>query len=463
MTNAPAPGAPTLSTLLRLAWPIVVSRSTQVVIGISDALMVASLGKAALAATTTGGFNTYALLIFPMGVCFIVSSFASQLFGRGDVVGARRYGWYGLAVAAATQVIAMAAIPFAGGVLGLLEYEPAVHDAMTRYLMVRLTCGGAAIGLEALANYYGGIGNTVLPMRANVLAMVLNVALNWVFIGGHLGAPALGVTGAALASSLATWIAFLAFLAVFLRDGVRDGVIVPPLRWAELTRMLKFGLPSGMNWFFEFFAFNVFVNVAVAGLGTASLAAFMSVIQINSAAFMPAFGLASAGAILVGQSIGAGRRNEVPGTLKLSLLVTSAWQCTVGLIYLAMPGVIFAPFAEGDAELLAIGIRMLMLSTAWQLFDAAAITTAEALRAAGDTSFTMWARTILAWALFVPGSWITVRIMGGGDVVAVLWVVGYLAVLAAVLLLRFRTGAWRRIELVEEPLVDPVMAPSAPH
>src|SRR5581483_2339798 len=100
---------PSLRALLTLAWPIIVSRSTQTVIGISDALLVADLGSAAVAATGTGAFNTFALLILPMGTLFIVQSFVSQLFGKGDFAGARRYGWYGLVVSAQTQVACMAA------------------------------------------------------------------------------------------------------------------------------------------------------------------------------------------------------------------------------------------------------------------------------------------------------------------------------------------------------------------
>jgi MATE family multidrug resistance protein len=92
---------------------------------------------------------------------------------------------------------------------------------------------------------------------------------------------------------------------------------------------------------------------------------------------------------------------------------------------------------------------MLVLSAAWQLFDAAANVLAEALRAAGDTAFTMWARVVVAWGVWAPVSWISVRLLGGGDTAAVGWFVFYLAVLALVLWLRFRSGAWRRIVLVE--------------
>jgi MATE family multidrug resistance protein len=461
---SPPRAAPTLKTLLGLAWPMVVSRASQVVIGACDAAMIAGLGEGPLAATTTGAMNSFTLLIFPMGAAFIVSSFSSQLFGRGDATGARRYGFYGLGLAIATQLLAFFAIAAIGPVLGLFPYTPEVRQLMTDYMRIRLLSSGAAIGIEALGNYYGGLGRTRLPMIANVAAMTLNVVGNWILIFGNLGAPALGVRGTAMSSAIATTIAFVGLLAVFLFEGRKQkhassgtsgaGRIVPELHLSEFMRMLRFGIPSGFNWFFEFFAFILFINIVVANLGTATLAAMMSVMQINGLSFMPAFGLASAGAILVGQAIGADAKHEVPRILRLTFSAAGTWQGFVGLIYLALPAVLIAGFAPpgpaGDA-VRAVGVRILMLSAAWQLFDAAATTLAEGLRATGDTAFTMWARMGIAWGIFAPGAYVTVNVFGGGDVGAVLWLVAYLGLLAATLFLRFRSGAWRKIQLTEPP------------
>jgi MATE family multidrug resistance protein len=272
------------------------------------------------------------------------------------------------------------------------------------------------------------------------------------------------VKGAAIASAVSTTIAFLALLGCFLAGVGAGGVPSAPggsagagdagagsrLSLAELSRMLRFGLPSGLNWFFEFAAFNFFVNVVVAGLGTTVLAALMAVMQINSISFMPAFGLASAGAILVGQAIGRDQRDLVPATVRLTLVAAAAWQGLVGVSYLVAPRLWLRPFVEPgvDAQrFLDAGARVLMLSAAWQLFDAAANTMSEALRAAGDTAFCLWARLAIAWLFFVPGVLLSVRVLGGGDVVAVLWMVAYIAALALTLALRFRGGAWRRLDL----------------
>src|SRR5690606_3632982 len=133
-----------------------------------------------------------------IGIVFIVSSFASQLTGRGDHAGARRYALYGLLVALGSEVAVLLAIPHLDVTLGWLALAPDVHAEMQAYMSLRLLSAGAAVGLEALGNYYGATGNTVLPMIGQIVAMVLNVALNWVFIGGQLGMPALGVAGAGL-------------------------------------------------------------------------------------------------------------------------------------------------------------------------------------------------------------------------------------------------------------------------
>jgi multidrug resistance protein, MATE family len=445
--------APTLRKLLALAWPIIVSRSSQTIVGFSDAAMVARLGEDALAATTAGALNTLALFILPMGIVFIVSSFASQLYGRGDHEGARRYGWYGVAVSAATQLVFFALAAATPSVVSRLGYTPAVAKLMEQYIIVRLFTGGAAVGLEALGNYYGGLGNTRLPMAAQILCMVLNVGLNWVFIFGHLGAPAMGVFGAALASALSTLVAFLALLGCFVArfgEEKRAERAKKPLQLAELGRMLRFGLPSGLNWFVEFAAFTFFVNVVMNGLGTTTLAGFMAAMQVNQISFMPAFGVGSACAILVGHAIGAKEHDHVPAIVGLSIRVTAAWQGFVGLLYLVAPRLCMMPFAppgEEGVRFLDVGARILAFSLTWQLLDSVITVVAEALRAAGDTTFCAWVRAGVAWAVFVPGSYVSVRMLDGGIGWAVFWLVAYLGLLAVVLWWRFKAGAWRKLDL----------------
>src|SRR4029077_12461935 len=114
----------------------------------------------------------------------------------------------------------------------------------------------------------------------------------------------------------------------------------------ELRRVLRFGLPNGVNWFLEFAAFQLFVNVVLADLGDATVAALNVVIAVNSISFMPAFGLASAGAILAGQAIGRGERAAVWPQVKATLTCTMVWMGAIGATYLVFPGQLLSLFAS---------------------------------------------------------------------------------------------------------------------
>jgi len=228
----------------------------------------------------------------------------------------------------------------------------------------------------------------------------------------------------------------------------------PKLR--ELLRVLRFGAPNGVNWFLEFAAFALFFNVVVAHLGTTVLAAFNVVMQINSISFMPAFGLASAGAILVGEAIGRRAHDEVWPIVKRTAATACVWMASVSVFYVLVPTRLIGLFRPRDIPadaLVKVGVTMLMMSALWQLFDGVGMTVSEALRAAGDTTWCMLARIVLAWAVFTPFSWILVLVLHGGVLMVTFAMIVYLALLAATFAWRFASGRWRSIELIEPTLV----------
>jgi multidrug resistance protein, MATE family len=449
MTTPPAARATPLRRLLALSWPVVIARATQSVIGFSDALLVAPLGEESLAAVTTGAFNTFCLVILPMGTCFILQSFAAQLRGKGDLVAVRRYAWYGLILAFIAGLSAAGAIPLLPGVVRRLGYAPGVEHAMIVYMSIRLLSVGAVVGTEALGNWYGGLGNTRVHMVAGATAMLVNVLGCYALIRPRFGLPGFGVAGAGWASVIASWSGFAVVAITFARGSAAS----PPagqLRLSEFARVLRFGVPNGANWFLEFAAFALFVNVVIGHLGTTVLAAFNVVLQINSVSFMPAWGVSTAGAILVGEAIGRDARDEVWPLVRLTAIVAVGWMVTVGLLYLVAPGALIRVFAsQGSPRIVAAGTTMLTLAALWQLFDGVGITLSEALRAAGDTAWIMAVRISLAWGVFIPLTWIAGVRRGGGVVTLMLALIAYIALLAVALAWRFASGRWRDIELVE--------------
>jgi multidrug resistance protein, MATE family len=449
-SSAPIPTAAVLRTLLGLSWPIVLARAAQSVIGFSDALFVAPLGETELAAVTTGSLNAFAAIVLPTGTVFIVQSFVAQLRGRGETFGVRRYAWYGLTLAALAGLVAAVAIPFVPWLLGHFGYAPGVHAAMSRYLGIRLLSVAAAVGTEALGSYYGGLGSTRPAMLGGIAAMSVNVLGCWALVEPRLGLPGYGVTGAAWASVLGSTAGFAVLVVPFALE-VRDGRGGAPLRASELGRVLRFGLPNGFNWFLEFAAFVLFINGVVGHLGTRVLAAFNVVMQLNSVAFMPAFGLASGGAILVGEAIGRKAIREVWPIVRLTALVSAGWMMSVGAVYGVAPRLLMGLFQSpgvAGTELLDVGASMLVFAALWQLFDALGMTLGEALRAAGDTTWCMMARIVLAWVLFTPVAWAAVYVFGGGVPTIMTSLVVYVAALSLTLGARFASGRWKDLDLV---------------
>jgi MATE family multidrug resistance protein len=443
---------PTLRALLTLAGPIVLARATQSVIGFCDALFVAPLGEEPLAATTTGALDTFAAIVLPMGTVFILQSFVAQLRGRGELEATPRFAWYGLLVAALAGVLALCAVPFVPAIVARLDYAPRVRSLMSAYLGIRLLSVGPAVATEALGNWFGGLGRTRPSMIAGFVAMVSNVLGCYLFIEPRWGLPGYGVQGAAWASVGATVLGFLSILTIFVVGSAADAAPRPRgLRAGELLRVLRFGLPNGFNWFLEFAAFALFINVVVGHLGTTVLAAFNVVMQINSLSFMPAMGLASGGAILVGEAIGRRAPGDVWPIVRLTGIVAGAWMCSVGTFYALAPSPLMALFRPRDVPadaLLHTGAAMLVFSAFWQLFDALSLTFGESLRAAGDTIWCMWARIVLAWVVFTPSAWAAIFVFGGGVSTVMTCLVVYVAVLSLTLCLRFASGRWRDIDLI---------------
>jgi MATE family multidrug resistance protein len=460
MVESAAPaGVSALHRLFQLSWPIVLARASQSVIGFCDALMVAPLGEAALAAVTTGALNSFLVIILPSGAVFILQSFTAQLRGRGELAAVRRYAWYGLAFAVLAQLLALLAIPLFPRLLAQLQYGPLVREHMSTYLAIRLLSVGPAVAIEAIGNWYGGLGNTRMAMLAGVTAMLGNVLGNYLLIEPRFGLPGYGVAGAAWASTLSTALGLLVLAIPFSR-----GWGAPPrparVQWIarEFWRVLRFGVPNGVNWFLEFAAFILFINVMVAHLGTTALAAFNVVIQLNSIAFMPAFGLGSAGAILVGESIGRRDNGAARGYVRLTLTVAAVWMVSVGVRYFALPEPLMRIFAQPGAQLtqfLELGTVMLTFSAFWQLFDAVGITLSESLRAAGDTTWCMLVRIVLAWLVFIPGAWLLVIQRGGGVHAVMTMMVVYILLLATAFAVRFLSGKWQNIDLIGEPQALP--------
>ena len=435
---------PDLRLLFVLAWPIVLARAAQAIGGFADALMIAPLGEAALAAVTTGWLDMYIASILPVSTVYILQSYTAQLRGRGDLASVRRYAWYGLGIAGAAQLVVLACIPLLPSLLAAAPFEPQVRADLVVYLSIRLLTIGSLVATEALGSWYGGLGDTRPALRAGLVTLAASV------LGNSLLIPAHGVAGAAWASVIGS-LCGLAVIAVPFARSAAPGPARLGLSARELGRVLRLGLPHGISWFLEVAAFIFFVNVVVAHLGTTALAAFNVVTQLNAIAYLPTLGLALAGAIAAGEAIG---RGALPAAVRVAGLAVGAavvWMVSMAALYLALPAPLVEAFAYSpDAALgfVAVGVVILRFYALTQVFDAIGTVLNQVLRAAGDTTWCMLARGLVSWLVFAPVAWYVVIEADGGVNSAMLVFLAYIAAMALVVAVRFRSSRWQAMDLV---------------
>jgi len=218
-----------------------------------------------------------------------------------------------------------------------------------------------------------------------------------------------------------------------------------PIR-SELHRLVRVGAPIGVNWLLDIGGWAVLVAM-LARVGTAEVAANMVAIRIVSVSFLPGHGLSSAAAILVGRYVGA-RRSEVAGeVLRSAVTLAAVVMGSFGLLFLLTPEPIVAVFSQ-DPEVIATGATLLTYAALFQLIDAVAMTTMGALNGAGDTAFTMKVGVIAGWGVLVPLGWLLAVRFDMGAPGVWLAITADVALRAAALVMRWRSGGWRGKEVV---------------
>lgn len=183
--------------VLHLAWPFMISMLSQTAMTLADTLFVARLGTAPLAGIGLGSVASYVLLAAGFGLTGGVRVLVSQATGGQRHDQARVLAWQALWITAALGLVGLAMSPLSGAVVALFGASGEVAREASAYLQIRVAGSAPSVALLALAAWFQGRGDTRTPMVANVLANLLNIALDPPFIFGSGPLPALGVAGAA--------------------------------------------------------------------------------------------------------------------------------------------------------------------------------------------------------------------------------------------------------------------------
>lgn len=433
-----------------IAWPSVLESVLVGLVSAIDSMMVGTIGPEAIAAVGITTQPRYILLAIILSINIGVTAIVARRKGEGDQVGANDClrqaillsGGISLVLTILGYVFARPLMLFAGA------QADTVNDAVSYFRIVTLGLFFTSVGLTINAAQRG-VGNTKISMKTNTIANVVNIIFNYLLIGGNLGFPRLGVSGAAIATSLGFVVSFCIsvrtvvhsdqhFLSLSLSDHWHfDGQTVGSI--------FKISSSAMVEQLFMRIGFFTYAKI-VAGLGTIAFATHQICMNIINLSFTFGDGLSVAASALVGQNLGAKRGD-------LAILYGKALQrmaliCATGLFLVFLFGrhLLIGLFTN-DAAIIAEGGFIMIICAVQCYAQTYQVTTSGALRGAGDVAYVAVVSFISIGVLRPIMAYLFCYTFGGGLIGAWFSVLADQYIRMFLFLLRYRSGKWTKIKI----------------
>jgi putative MATE family efflux protein len=432
--------------ILSLALPIIGGMVSQNLLNIVDTAMVGFLGDAALAAVGLGGFVVFMCQALILGISTGVQSTAARKKGEGrsDRAAAILNSAL-LLVLVVGPLFSVLLIRLADQFFPLLNSDPAVIERGLPYLEWRL---GAIVfvGMNfAFRGYWNALDMSRVYMSTLIMMHACNIILNYILIFGKFGAPAMGVTGAGMASAISMGIGTLIYFILGFRNVRKDGFLDHLATKQETGSLVKISLPAGLQQLF-FAAGLVAMFWIIGKIGTPELAAANVLITVLLFAILPGLALGIACTTLVGQALG---RKDADDAYRWAFDVaklTIALLTFLGLPLWLIPDLVSSIFIheESTRELARWPMRIMGLTMP---IEATGFAFMHAMLGAGDARRVMLVSVGTQWLLFLPLAFIIGPVLGYGLLGVWLWQGVSRSTQAALFVSMWRGRKWQHIEL----------------
>ncbi|MGE6792882.1 MATE family efflux transporter [Pseudomonas guineae] len=393
-----------LCSLLKLATPIIIAQLANTAMGFVDTVMAGRVSPQDLAAVALGNSIWIPVFLLMTGILLATTPKVAQRFGSGahTEIGplVRQALWLALGVGIAAAVM----LWNTEIVLSLMNVDPALIEPAMGYLRA-VACGFPAVALyHVLRCFSDGLGHTRPSMVIGLCGLALNIPLNYIFIYGKLGLPAMGGVGCGWATGLVMVFMFLSMLwwvkwAPFYQPSKIFSHFEKP-QWPVLKRLLSVGLPIGIAVFAESSIFAV-IALLIGGLGATVVAGHQIALNFSSMVFMIPYSLGMAATVRVGQALGRGEPREARFAAGVSMAAALAYACLSASLMLLLREEI-AQIYTPDKTVIAVATTLLVYSALFQFSDAIQVTAAGALRGYQDTRVTMILTLFAYWGIGLP-------------------------------------------------------------
>lgn len=430
--------------IILLAIPMVLEMVMESVFAVVDVFFVSRLGPDAVA--TVGLTESMLTIIYTMaiGLSIGVTAMVARRIGERNPDGASRVAVQGIALGLLVAIpIAIVGLTMAPSLLHFMGASAAVVASGSGFTRIMLG-GNAAIILLFLINAtFRGAGDAAVAMRVLWLANGINIILDPCFIFGLGPFPALGVTGAAVATTTGRSIGVLFQLYLLSRRAGRIKVERSHLRLqpALMKTLLRLS-GTGM--------FQVFVGMAswigliriISTFGSAAVAGYTIGIRLVVFALLPSWGLGNAAATMVGQGLGAGKPDRAERAVWLAGFYNLIFLGTVGLIFVVFTDPIVGIFTT-DPAVHPVAVACLRIVSSGFLFYAYGMVITQSFNGAGDTWTPTWLNLFCFWIWEIPLAYVLAHHFGWGPKGAFFSVTASFSLLAVLSALLFRRGKWK--------------------
>lgn len=411
---------------IRIAWPSIAESLLVNLIASVDTMMVGSLGESAIAAVGITNQPKFILLAMIFSLNIGVTAVTARRKGQNDQAGANHTLRVSLLLSLVISLImTVIGFSFAKPILFFVGAEEAyIGDAMAYFQILMFSIPFQAVNLTINAAHRG-CGRTKISMFTNVASNVVNVIFNYLLINGIGIFPKLGVRGAAIATAIGAFVAFLISLATLLRKNSYLSFFYKA-RWkldkVVLKPIFKVCSSAFVEQVFMRIGFLAY-NIIIAKLGTTEYATHIICMNILSLSFSLGDGLSIASSALVGQNLGAKRPDISIIYGKTGQRISFIASSFVFFVFLFGRTFLVSLFSN-DAAVIVLGSTILILAALGTHAQSSQMVLSGCLRGAGDTVFVATTslisitiiRPLLTWLLCFPlgfglyGAWIALFI-----------------------------------------------------
>jgi len=423
--------------------------------------------REALAAALPAGMLNFTFASFFMGTVSYANTFVAQYYGAGRRRRVGRSVWQGIYFGVFAGLFMLCLIPFADRIFGWVGHAPEVREQEVVYFRIMCVMGMNLVA-PAISAFYTGRGKTMTVMWVNIVSTGVNIVLDYAWIFGHFGLPRWGIRGAAWATVIAHFLGTGILLVLMLAPRNRReyntlGGWRPD--FALFRRLMRFGLPNGVQFMLEILAFSMFI-MFVGRLGAVPLAATNIALNINTLAFLPMIGVGIGVSTLVGRYLGQNRPDLAERSTWSASHLTLVYMGSMATGFVVFPGLFLAPF-EANADPSSFGsvwqmsVVLLRFVAVYTLFDGLYIVFSAGVKGAGDTRFVMVVSMALSWTVMVVPVYVSVTYWRS-LYLAWLFASTYIVLAGTVFVFRFRGGKWKSMRVIEsEPTSDLAVAQDA--